>query len=224
VDFLRAQAKSAAGADSNNPIERVAACAVAAAAETFANQIERGNDLTLRRLASLDVGGLDLAKQVLLALHDLDLGALAHKVGVTGEGFTTEAATAMCETFITDDDARFDMVYNYERRSDSVDVEACRQFAALGAKVRAALSATTIKAATPRVLQSADEAQRVAACAVPQAEPLCNWERETRAVLVRALHLDPDDARSNVALAAELAVKYQEASEALFDMKKGSGR
>lgn len=50
---------------------------------------------------------------------------------------------------------------------------------------------------------------------VPQAEPLCNWERETRAVLVRALHLDPDDARSNVALAAELAAKYQEASEAL---------
>lgn len=66
--------------------------------------------------------------------------------------------------------------------------------------------------------------QELAACAVPQAEPLCNWERETRAVLVRALHLDPDDARSNVALAAELAVKYQEASEALFDMKKGSGR
>ena len=40
VDFLRAQAKSAAGADSNNPIERVTACAVAAAAETFANHID----------------------------------------------------------------------------------------------------------------------------------------------------------------------------------------
>lgn len=44
-------------------------------------------------------------------------------------------------------------------------------------------------------------------------ETPCNWERETRAVLVRALHLDPDDDRSNVELAAELAVKYQEASE-----------
>lgn len=49
---------------------------------------------------------------------------------------------------------------------------------------------------------------------VPTETP-CNWERETRAVLVRALHLDPDDDRSNVELAAELATKYQEASEAL---------
>lgn len=50
---------------------------------------------------------------------------------------------------------------------------------------------------------------------VPATETPCNWERETRAVLVRALHADPDDDRSNVELAAELAAKYQEASEAL---------
>lgn len=51
-------------------------------------------------------------------------------------------------------------------------------------------------------------------------EAPCNWERETRAVLVRALHLDPDDDRSNVALAADLAAKYQEASEALHSLQR----
>jgi hypothetical protein len=55
---------------------------------------------------------------------------------------------------------------------------------------------------------------------VPATETPCNWERETRAVLVRALHADPDDERSNVALAAELAAKYQEASEALSKAQK----
>lgn len=94
----------------------------------------------------------------LLALHDLDLGALAHKVGVTGDGFTTAQADALCGAYTADDVDRFDMVFGLARRSESVPAEACREIATRGALLRAALSAPTIKVATPRVLQSADEA------------------------------------------------------------------
>jgi hypothetical protein len=94
----------------------------------------------------------------LLALHDLDLGALAHKVGVTGEGFTTTQADALCahlgEHPMSEDFVRVTVV----RTIGSVHTGSMRATAALGAKVRAALSAPTIKVATPRVLQSADEA------------------------------------------------------------------
>ena len=94
----------------------------------------------------------------LLALHDLDLGALAHTVGVTGENFTTDHVDALCGAFTSDDTERFDMVVRETRSATFVAEEMARQAASLGSKVRASLSSATIKVATPRILQSADEA------------------------------------------------------------------
>ena len=100
----------------------------------------------------------------LLALHDLDLGALAHKVGVTGEGFTTAHSESLCGGFIAE--SRMDAVTWNEMCNMAGDWGAvARQLAAIGAKVRTAMSAPTIKAATPRVLQSADEAPCGSLCA-----------------------------------------------------------
>lgn len=93
----------------------------------------------------------------LLALHDLDLGALAHKVGVTMGEFTTAQVDALCDGFIAEsqmDAVTWNMMCNMAGDRGTV----ARQIASTGAKVRAALSAPTIKVATPRILQSADEA------------------------------------------------------------------
>ena len=106
----------------------------------------------------------------LLALHDLDLGALAHKVGVTMGEFTTAQVDALCDGFIAEsqmDAVTWNMMCNMAGDRGTV----ARQIASTGAKVRAALSAPTIKVATPRVLQSADEAPcgsllRLAGCLV----------------------------------------------------------
>lgn len=147
VDFLREQAKSAAGADSNNPIERMIADAIAAAAETFANQIERGNDLTPAKPKATIAD--------LLALHDLDLGALAHAAGVIGDDLDDGDTKVLCDKYSSVNDWHelvADVLPSHAATWDA------RQSASLGAKVRAALSVPTSKAATPRVLQSADEA------------------------------------------------------------------
>ncbi len=80
----------------------------------------------------------------LLALHDLDLGALAHKVGVTGEGFTTAHSESLCGGFIAE--SRMDAVTWNEMCNMAGDWGAvARQLAAIGAKVRTAMSAPTIK-------------------------------------------------------------------------------
>ena len=91
----------------------------------------------------------------LLALHDLDLGALAHVTGVIGDDIDDGDAMALCDKYQSVSDWHelvADVLPSIAAAFDA------RQFAALGAKVRAALSAPTIKVATPRVLQSADEA------------------------------------------------------------------
>ena len=124
--------------------------AMRTAYRSIAHQIEHGDDLTPAKPKPTIAD--------LLALHDLDLGALAHKVGVTGEGFTTTQADALCahlgEHPMSEDFVRVTVV----RTIGSVHTGSMRATAALGAKVRAALSAPTIKVATPRVLLSADEA------------------------------------------------------------------
>lgn len=91
----------------------------------------------------------------LLALHDLDLGALAHVTGVIGDDIDDGDAMALCDKYQSVSDWHelvADVLPSIAAAFDA------RQFAALGAKVRAALSAPTIKVATPRVLQSAAEA------------------------------------------------------------------
>jgi hypothetical protein len=85
----------------------------------------------------------------LLTLHDLDLGALAHKVGVTGEGFTQSHVEALSGVFSGPVSDHYCQTFGY------------RVVAARGAKVRAALSQPAIAAplpTLPRILQSADEA------------------------------------------------------------------
>ena len=123
---------------------------------SFADQIERGDDLIPAKPKATIAD--------LLTLHDLDLGALAHKVGVTGEGFTTAHSESLCGGFIAE--SRMDAVTWNEMCNMAGDWGAvARQLAAIGAKVRTAMSAPTIKVATPRVLQSADEAPCGSLCA-----------------------------------------------------------
>ena len=117
---------------------------------TLVTQLNRGDDLAPAKPKATIAD--------LLTLHDLDLGALAHTVGVTGENFTTAHIDALCGAFTSDDTERFDMLVRETRSAMFVAEEMARQAASLGSKVRIALSAPTIKAATPRVLQSADEA------------------------------------------------------------------
>lgn len=114
----------------------------------LADRYERGGDIPAKPKATI---------ADLLTLHDLDLGALAHKVGVTMGEFTTAQVDALCDGFIAEsqmDAVTWNMMCNMAGDRGTV----ARQIASTGAKVRAALSAPTIKVATPRVLQSADEA------------------------------------------------------------------
>ncbi len=94
----------------------------------------------------------------LLALHDLDLGALAHKVGVSGGNFTTAHLLLLLGAYTRCDDDYTTAATDAGYAMDGGWMKCARKLAATGAKVRAALSAPTIKVATPRVLQSADEA------------------------------------------------------------------
>ena len=135
-----------------------------------ADQIERGEDLEPVKPKPTIAD--------LLALHDLDLDALAHKVGVTGEDITTEHVEMLCDGFTADMGALTVLVRGAimgpgdghigavklllalpcAAANDSpLASESARNVAALGAKVRAALATPTIKVATPRILQSADE-------------------------------------------------------------------
>lgn len=116
---------------------------------TLVTQIQRGDDITPAKPKATIAD--------LLALHDLDLGALAHKVGVTGEGFTTAQADALC-AHVSDHPMSEDFVRKAAQEMPGGLLEDLRTMSALGAKVRTVLSAPTIKVATPRVLQSADEA------------------------------------------------------------------
>lgn len=153
VAMLRKQAKEARvlAAQPCDMASQISRAALGAAAETFADQIERGDDLIPAKPKATIAD--------LLALHDLDLGALAHKVGVTGEGFTTAQAETLCAQ-VDRAPVDEDFVRDVAQRMDGGWLEDLRTLAGLGAKVRAALSAPTIKVATPRVLQSADEAPR----------------------------------------------------------------
>ena len=149
VAMLRKQAKEAHEL-ATKPCDadgRLSLLSLVAAAETFADQIERCDDLKPAKATIAD----------LLALHDLDLGALAHKVGVTGEGFTTAQADALC-AHVSDHPMSEDFVRKAAQEMPGGWLEDLRTMSALGAKVRTVLSAPTIKVATPRVLQSADEA------------------------------------------------------------------
>lgn len=123
----------------------------------------------------------------LLTLHDLDLGALAHNAGATfaeGMGLAALHVDELRDAYTADDDERFGIVAHAMRTAQSDGrgwVSSPRVLSAIGAKVRAALSAPTmpgfkvptqadivgwvagkstptIKVSTPRVLQSADEA------------------------------------------------------------------
>ena len=118
----------------------------------LAAQIERGDDIITAKPKTTIAD--------LLALHDLDLGALAHKVGVTGDGFTTAHSLLLLGSYTRCDDDYLTMATDAVYAMDGGWMECARRLGALGAKVRAALSAPTIKVATPRVLQSADEAPR----------------------------------------------------------------
>lgn len=76
----------------------------------------------------------------LLALHDLDLGALAHKVGVTGDGFTTAHSLLLLGSYTRCDDDYLTMATDAVYAMDGGWMECARRLGALGAKVRAALS------------------------------------------------------------------------------------
>jgi len=116
---------------------------------TLVTQIQRGDDLIPAKPKT--------TISDLLALHDLDLGALAHKVGVTGEGITTAQVDGLCEQ-VDRAPVGHDFVYSVAYEMPGGWLEDLRTLSALGAKVRAALSAPTSKVAAPRVLQSADDA------------------------------------------------------------------
>ena len=80
----------------------------------------------------------------LLALHDLDLGALAHVAGVIGDDLDDGDVRALCDKYQSVNDWHelvADVLPSHAATWDA------RQFSALGAKVRAALSAPTIKVA-----------------------------------------------------------------------------
>ena len=116
-------------------------------ANDLADMIERGDDLApVKPKATI---------ADLLALHDLDLGALTHVAGVIGDDLDDGDVRALCDKYQSVNDWHelvADVLPSHAATWDA------RQFSALGAKVRAALSAPTIKVAMPRVLQSADEA------------------------------------------------------------------
>lgn len=122
---------------------------------TLVTQIQRGDDITPAKPKATIAD--------ILALHDLDLGALAHVAGVIGDDLDDGDVRALCEKYQSVNDWH-ELVAGVLPSSAATfaarqfSALAARQFSALGAKVRAALSAPTIKVATPRVLQSADEA------------------------------------------------------------------
>ncbi len=138
----------AAVASAFGSMARSSASSNARALRTVIAKIERGDDLIPAKPKTTIAD--------LLALHDLDLGALAHKVGVTGDGLTTDALCAQVDMAHVDED----FVRDVAQQMDGGWLEDLRTLSTLGAKIRAALSAPTIKVATPRVLQSADEAPR----------------------------------------------------------------
>ena len=117
---------------------------------SLVTQINRGDDITPAKPKATIAD--------LLALHDLDLGALAHKVGVSGGNFTTAHLLLLLGAYTRCDDDYTTAATDAEYAMDGGWMKCARKLAATGAKVRAALSAPTIKVATPRVLQSADEA------------------------------------------------------------------
>lgn len=146
VAMLRKQAKEAHEL-ATKPCDadgRLSLLSLVAAAETLADQIERCDDLKPAKPKATIAD--------LLALHDLDLGALAHKTSVTGEDLATAQVEMLCDGFTADRDALTTMVREAIIANDSPLVsESAQNVAAIGAKVRAALP-------TPRILQSADEA------------------------------------------------------------------
>ena len=117
---------------------------------SFADQIERCDDLKPAK-AKATIADL-------LALHDLDLGALANKMRVTGEDFTTAHVETLCGALPIEPERLALMVWNSLCDGPGDWGNSAQVVATLGSKVRAALSTPTIKATTPRVLQSADEA------------------------------------------------------------------
>jgi len=102
----------------------------------LAAQIERGDDIITAKPKTTIAD--------LLALHDLDLGALAHKVGVTGDGFTTAHSLLLLGSYTRCDDDYLTMATDAVYAMDGGWMECARRLGALGAKVRAALSAPTI--------------------------------------------------------------------------------
>jgi hypothetical protein len=94
----------------------------------------------------------------LRSLNDLDLGALAHKVGATGENLTQAHVEALCGAFSADLDARFDMVNRVTTDSYWTETAMACKVATRGARIRAALPQKASKTAWREVLQSADEA------------------------------------------------------------------
>lgn len=150
VAYLKREADSIKE-DDGPPGCNLAKAATRTAYRSIAAQIKRGDDLKpVKPKATI---------ADLLTLHDLDLGALAHKVGVTGEDITTEHVEMLCDGFTADMGALTVLVRGAIMANDSpLASESARNVAALGAKVRAALATPTIKVATPRILQSADEA------------------------------------------------------------------
>lgn len=129
--------------------------AMRTAYRSIAYQIERGDDLKPVKPKEATIADL-------LTLHDLDLGALAHKTSATGEDLATVQVEMLCDGFTADRDALATMVRAAIMADDSpLASESAQNVAALGAKVRAALSALMavgVALPTPRILQSADEA------------------------------------------------------------------
>lgn len=148
VAMLRKQAKEAheLAAKPCDADGRLSLLSLVAAAETLADQIERCDDLKPAK-AKATIADL-------LALHDLDLGALAQHFDTSTDVNVLRKAldetAANMEQFVCDE--------CHAEPTKHLMTHSARVLSALGAKVRAALSAPTIKVATPRVLQSADEA------------------------------------------------------------------
>jgi hypothetical protein len=102
----------------------------------LAAQIERGDDIITAKPKTTIAD--------LLALHDLDLGALAHKVGVTGDGFTTAHSLLLLGSYTRCDDDYLTMATDAVYAMDGGWMECARRLGALGAKVRAASGPVTI--------------------------------------------------------------------------------
>ena len=101
----------------------------------LAAQIERGDDIITAKPKTTIAD--------LLALHDLDLGALAHKVGVTGDGFTTAHSLLLLGSYTRCDDDCLTMATDAAYAMDGGWMECARRLGALGAKVRAAAEGLT---------------------------------------------------------------------------------